>query len=74
MKILALETSAKSASAAVVENGTVLASAYQCSGLTHSRTLMPMVEETPTASLPVTEDGMERRISGMCRIWQKAIL
>ena len=45
MKILALETSAKSASVAVVENGTVLASAYQCSGLTHSRTLMPMVED-----------------------------
>lgn len=45
MKILALETSAKSASAAVVEHGTVLASAYQCSGLTHSRTLMPMVED-----------------------------
>lgn len=45
MKILALETSAKSASAAVTQNGTVLASAYQCSGLTHSRTLMPMVED-----------------------------
>ncbi len=45
MKILALETSAKSASAAVTENGAVLASAYQCSGLTHSRTLMPMVED-----------------------------
>ena len=45
MKILALETTAKSASVAVVENGTVLASAYQCSGLTHSRTLMPMVED-----------------------------
>ncbi len=44
MKILALETSAKSASVAVTENGTVLASSYQCSGLTHSRTLMPMVE------------------------------
>lgn len=45
MKILSLETSAKSASAAVTENGTVLASSYQCSGLTHSRTLMPMVED-----------------------------
>lgn len=44
MKILALETSAKSASAAVTQDGAVLASAYQCSGLTHSRTLMPMVE------------------------------
>ena len=45
MKILALETSAKSVSCAVTENGSVLASAYQCTGLTHSRTLMPMVED-----------------------------
>lgn len=45
MKILALETSARSASCAVVENGAVLASAYQCTGLTHSRTLLPMVED-----------------------------
>lgn len=44
MKILALETSAKSVSAAVVENGAVLASAYQNTGLTHSRTLMPLVD------------------------------
>ncbi len=44
MKILALETSAKSVSAAVTENGTVLASAYQNTGLTHSVTLMPMVD------------------------------
>ena len=45
MKILALETSAKSVSCAVTEDGSVLASAYQCTGLTHSRTLMPMVED-----------------------------
>lgn len=44
MKILALETSAKSVSAAVVENGAVLCSAYQNTGLTHSRTLMPLVD------------------------------
>ena len=44
MKILALETSAKACSAAVVEDGVLLASAWQCTGLTHSRTLMPMVE------------------------------
>lgn len=44
MKILALETSAKSVSAAVVENGGVLCSAYQNTGLTHSRTLMPLVD------------------------------
>ena len=45
MKILALETSAKAASAAVVENGAPLAFAYQCTGLTHSRTLMPMLSD-----------------------------
>ena len=44
MKILAFETSAKSVSAAVVENGAVLASAYQNMGLTHSVTLMPLVD------------------------------
>lgn len=44
MKILALETSAKSVSAAVVEDGTVLCSTYQHTGLTHSRTLMPLVD------------------------------
>ena len=36
MKILALETSAKSVSCAVVEDGAPLASAYQCTGLTHT--------------------------------------
>lgn len=45
MKILGLETSAKACSAAVTEAGVVLASAFQCTGLTHSRTLMPMVED-----------------------------
>lgn len=44
MKILALETSAKSVSTAVVEDGAVRASCFSCTGLTHSRTLMPMVE------------------------------
>jgi len=44
VKILALETSAKSVSAAVTEDGVVLASAYQNTGLTHSRTLMPLVD------------------------------
>lgn len=44
MKILALETSAKSVSVAVTEDGQVLASAYQHIGLTHSRTLMPLLD------------------------------
>ena len=44
MKILALETSAKAVSAAVIEDGKILCSGYQDTGLTHSRTLMPIVE------------------------------
>lgn len=44
MRILALETSAKACSTAVMEDGRLIASSFQCTGLTHSRTLMPMVE------------------------------
>lgn len=44
MKVLALETSARAVSAAVTEDGTVLAFGYQNTGLTHSRTLMPIVQ------------------------------
>lgn len=44
MKILALETSAKAVSAAVVEDGKVLGYAYQNIGLTHSVTMMPMAD------------------------------
>ena len=45
MNILALETSAKAASCAVARDGAPVASAWQSTGLTHSRTLMPMVED-----------------------------
>ncbi|WP_312612254.1 tRNA (adenosine(37)-N6)-threonylcarbamoyltransferase complex dimerization subunit type 1 TsaB [Oscillibacter sp.] len=59
MKILALETSAKACSAAVTEDGQVLASCYQNTGLTHSRTLMPMVESLlKNADLSVADLGL----------------
>ncbi len=45
MKILALETSAVTASAAVTEDERLLAQSFQNSGLTHSATLMPMVSD-----------------------------
>ena len=45
MMILALETTAKAASCAVLQEGMPLATAWQATGLTHSRTLMPMVED-----------------------------
>jgi tRNA threonylcarbamoyladenosine biosynthesis protein TsaB len=44
VKTLALETSAKSVSVAVTEDGRVLASSYQNIGLTHSVTLMPLLD------------------------------
>lgn len=45
MKILALESSAVAASVAVSEGGALIAQSYQRSGLTHSRTLMPMCRD-----------------------------
>lgn len=45
MKILALESSAKAASCALVADGVPLAAASQATGLTHSRTLLPMVQD-----------------------------
>lgn len=45
MKILALESSALAASVAICQDGALLAQSLQNSGLTHSRTLLPMVED-----------------------------
>ena len=44
MKILALESSAAACSAALCEDERLVAQSFQNNGLTHSRTLMPMVE------------------------------
>ena len=45
MLILGLASSAKAASAALCRDGELLGQYTQCSGLTHSRTLLPMVED-----------------------------
>ena len=45
MLILAFESSAKSASVALVRDGELLSQYSQCSALTHSRTLLPMAED-----------------------------
>jgi tRNA threonylcarbamoyladenosine biosynthesis protein TsaB len=47
MLTLAFESSAKAASAALVRDGELFAQSIQCSGLTHSRTLLPMAEDMP---------------------------
>lgn len=44
MKILSADTSAKTASAAIIEDGKVLAEYNMQTGLTHSQTLMPMID------------------------------
>ena len=45
MRILAFETSAKAASAALLEDGKLLGESYQNTGLTHSQTLLCMAED-----------------------------
>ncbi len=46
MKILAIDSSAVSASCAVTDNGKLIAQSFVNIGLTHSQTLMPMIEST----------------------------
>lgn len=45
MRILGFESSAKAASAALCEDGALVGQYFQNSGLTHSRTLLPMAED-----------------------------
>lgn len=45
MLIMAFESSAKAASVALVQDGRLVSQYSQCSGLTHSRTLLPMAED-----------------------------
>ena len=45
MLIMAFESSAKAASVALVQDGQLVSQYSQCSGLTHSRTLLPMAED-----------------------------
>ena len=45
MKILALESSAKAASVAIVDDEKLLGQFFQNTGLTHSRTMLQMAED-----------------------------
>ena len=45
MRILAFETSAKAASAAILEDGKLLCETYQNGGMTHSETLLAMAQQ-----------------------------
>lgn len=56
--ILAVDTSAKSVSCALVRDGRVLASFFSNTGLTHSQTLLPMVEDLLRVA-DVTVEGLD---------------
>ena len=45
MLMLAFESSAKAASVALCRDGSLIGQTVQCSGLTHSRTLLPIAED-----------------------------
>ncbi len=45
MYMLAFESSAKAASAALAKDGALVSQFFHCSGLTHSKTLLPMAED-----------------------------
>jgi len=56
MKILAIESSAVSASAAIAQDGKILCSFYMNNGLTHSVTLMPLIRDAlESASLKISD-------------------
>lgn len=56
MKILAVDCTAKPASVAILEEGKVLSSAYTNTGLTHSQTLVPMVDSAlKNAQVPLSD-------------------
>lgn len=58
MKILAIDTSAKAASAAITEDGKILGEFYLNTRLTHSQTLLPMIHALlSAASLTLEEIG-----------------
>lgn len=56
MKILSLECSASPASAAITEDGKILASSFVNIKLTHSQTLLPMIENALSSALLKFDD------------------
>ncbi len=56
MKILSLDSTSVTASVSITENGATLAECFVNNGLTHSQTLMPMVEKTLSDSNILIKD------------------
>lgn len=59
MKILAIDTSAAAVSAAIVDDGKILAEEYLNIGLTHSQTLLPVIDDVlKNAKISINEIDM----------------
>lgn len=59
MKILAIDTSAAAVSAAIVDDGKILAEEYLNIGLTHSQTLLPVIDNVlKNAKISINEIDM----------------
>ena len=59
MTILAFDASSRTASVALYREGALLGQSYQNNGLTHSQTLMPMVESLlRNTQIPVSDVGL----------------
>lgn len=56
MKLLSIECSAKSASCAIADNGKIIASSFVNTTLTHSETLMPMINSALNCSKTDIDD------------------
>lgn len=59
MKTLAIESAAKTASVALFEDGVLRAELFQDNGLTHSKTVLPMVDAL-LSGLGMTPQGLDR--------------
>ena len=70
MLTLAFESSAKAASAALVRDGELFAQSIQCSGLTHSRTLLPMAEDMLKNTGVSLKDKNRAQVSQRWRPWR----
>ena len=57
MKILTLESSSVSASVCVTEDTRLLAQSFQNCGMTHSATLLPMIDQVMTAPRLTMDDS-----------------
>lgn len=59
MKLLALSTSGRAASAALIEGDQVLARAFSDDGLTHSETILPLVDSLFGENAPFSFDELD---------------